>query len=206
MDPIITTFTGRRINLFRFTEIDVNIRDIAHHLALTNRFNGATTVPVSVAHHSIYVSRLCDQHGEKIALQGLLHDASEAYLGDMTKWLKHSSIMKDYCLLEVEIQTAVYKSFSLPETDHHAVKTADVLMVRYEAWRTLRASLKNVVPEGEVPNYERPTPEEVKLIEPWTPWNWNDAENLFLSRYSRLVTSGIDDGTMKQMDMFVERS
>src|SRR5205085_1920126 len=60
---------------------DVDIRDIAHGLARINRFNGRIKYDhYSVAQHSVLVSRLLPP---PYKLFGLLHDAGEAYLGDL---------------------------------------------------------------------------------------------------------------------------
>src|ERR1051325_8384123 len=94
MTPFITTFTGRKVNPLDIRPEDVDIRDIAHHLALLNRFVGASKRPISIAQHSIYVYKLLIGTGwEK---EGLFHDAPEAYLGDVSKWLKQTDTMRGY--------------------------------------------------------------------------------------------------------------
>lgn len=67
------------------------IDDIAHALATINRFNGHTTRPYSVAEHSLLVADIAASRGASRAVQlaCLLHDAHEAYVGDMhspAKW------------------------------------------------------------------------------------------------------------------------
>lgn len=67
------------------------IDDIAHALAQINRFNGHTTRPYSVAEHSLLVTDIAASRGASRAVQlaCLLHDAHEAYVGDMhspAKW------------------------------------------------------------------------------------------------------------------------
>ena len=66
-------------------EDEVDIRDIAHGLATTNRYGGQFPAPFSVAQHSCMVSELCQPAN---ALVALLHDAEEAYTGDLIKPLK----------------------------------------------------------------------------------------------------------------------
>src|SRR5580765_2644929 len=87
MKPLILTFSGKHVNPLNLRPEDIDIVDIAHALACCNRFAGHCRRPINVAQHSVYVSRLCDDTG--FERQALLHDASEAYLGDITKWLKH---------------------------------------------------------------------------------------------------------------------
>jgi hypothetical protein len=66
------------------------LRDIAHQAALTNRWNGATRRPYSVAEHSLLVSEISQRNGEPLIVQfaALLHDAHEAYTGDMVSPVK----------------------------------------------------------------------------------------------------------------------
>lgn len=67
---------------------DLSILDIAHHLSIINRWAGATVRPISVAEHSLLVveilERECAIHQPAVLMAGLLHDAHEAYLGDIT--------------------------------------------------------------------------------------------------------------------------
>jgi hypothetical protein len=61
------------------------LRDVAHQLALINRFAGATWRPYSVAEHSLLVSEIAQRKGESLVVQlaALLHDAHEAYTTDL---------------------------------------------------------------------------------------------------------------------------
>lgn len=84
-DPRIRTFTGRLVNPFAMLAADFDIVDIAHALANTCRFGGHCPEFYSVAQHSVHVASLCDGEAR---LYGLLHDAAEAYLGDVVGPLK----------------------------------------------------------------------------------------------------------------------
>src|SRR5690242_11754504 len=81
------TYTGRRFWPLDPRVDDIDIGDIAHHLSLVCRFAGACREFYSVAQHCVGVSYVCDP---KDALWGLLHDAAEAYVGDMVRPLKRS--------------------------------------------------------------------------------------------------------------------
>ena len=85
------TFTGKRIDVLRVQPDDVCIEDIAHSLALQCRFNGHTPRFYSVAEHSVRVSELCEKIGynRETRLMALLHDAAEAYLGDIIRPVKY---------------------------------------------------------------------------------------------------------------------
>jgi hypothetical protein len=59
--------------------------DIAHALSRICRYNGMTSQHYSVAEHCCHVADyLLADHGPEVALAGLMHDASEAYIGDLT--------------------------------------------------------------------------------------------------------------------------
>lgn len=81
----ILTSTGKRFDLFE-TDTDImGPRDISHSLAHLCRFNDHTSECYSVAQHSCIVAELVlEEH----KLTALLHDASDAYVGDMTRLLK----------------------------------------------------------------------------------------------------------------------
>jgi len=135
MTPFITTYTGRNINPFDMKVEDVSILDIAHHLSLINRFNGATREPLDVAYHSYHVHLLL--RGTVYEREALFHDAAEAYIGDMTKWVKHHEKMSFFRELEEENSGVICKalglnSFHCPEHCPE-IEEADRLMVRMEA-------------------------------------------------------------------------
>ncbi len=77
--------SGHDIDPLNVKPADITIEDIAHGLSMTCRFAGQCRLYYSVAQHSVLVSTLVP---ESMALWGLLHDASEAYLGDIYGPLK----------------------------------------------------------------------------------------------------------------------
>src|SRR5689334_14267678 len=85
----IRTYTGRKFYLFDSGPEDVEIEDIAHALSMQCRYNGHVQRFYSVAEHSCYVSAIVAaemgnaKYDINVALWALLHDASEAYLGDV---------------------------------------------------------------------------------------------------------------------------
>jgi hypothetical protein len=64
---------------------DIDILDIAHSLSMQCRYNGHTKGFYSVAEHSVLVANLVPP---RLRLQALLHDASEAYVGDVIRPIK----------------------------------------------------------------------------------------------------------------------
>lgn len=84
--------SGKHVLPFELKLGDIVIDDIAHALAMQVRYNGHVERLYTVGEHCI---RICDalfrDHGNHtLALQGLLHDAGEAYTGDFTRPVKNS--------------------------------------------------------------------------------------------------------------------
>src|SRR5437868_2917508 len=99
---------------------DINIEDIAHALSNLCRFGGHCRRFYSVAEHSILVSRVVPrQH----ALQGLLHDATEAYMVDVPRPLKVE--LDNYARIEDLNWRCIAAVFGVPYEMHESVKRAD---------------------------------------------------------------------------------
>jgi len=114
------TYTGRKFWPADPRPEDVCIEDIAHSLSLICRFNGHCRSFYSVAEHSILVSRLVP---EQDALAGLLHDAAEAYVGDMARPLK--KMLPDYANFEAAVHSAIMERVGLGTNLPASVKEAD---------------------------------------------------------------------------------
>lgn len=121
MEPWILTYTGRKFWPLEPKAEDVCIEDIAHALSNICRYGGHSKSFYSVAQHSWLVSYLVH---ESNALWGLMHDAAEAYIGDMVAPIKqHVSFCVDvmslddgYSMeyLEEQIQKVIAKALGLP--------------------------------------------------------------------------------------------
>jgi hypothetical protein len=133
MDPHITTFSGITLNPLNPEPSQIDVIDIAHHLSCINRFNGGLPTPMSVAQHSVNVSRLLHPYGLKKL--GLFHDAAEAYLGDVTKWLKQTPQMAEFRKAEERVTATIFAVLVIKPSEHdlHYLEWADRLMVRAEA-------------------------------------------------------------------------
>ena len=81
----IQTYTGRKFFPLTDEPGEIDLRDIAHSLALQCRFNGHCRQFYSVAEHSVRVSHILP---DEEAAWGLLHDAAEAYVSDLPRPLK----------------------------------------------------------------------------------------------------------------------
>lgn len=104
----------------------LDLDDIASHLSKIARFNGATSVPYSVASHSVYVARRLadDGYPRAVVAAGLLHDASEAYLGDMTSGLKR--LFPDFRELERRWAFAVERRYDVTFVASKPIHNADL--------------------------------------------------------------------------------
>ncbi len=122
-DCWIETASGFRFYPLRPDPADICIEDIAHALSNQCRFSGHVREFYSVAQHSILVSGLCPPEHR---LWGLLHDASEAYLVDLPRPIKHQSSLGDiFREIEQGIMRAVAARFGLPWPEPPQVKHAD---------------------------------------------------------------------------------
>jgi uncharacterized protein len=154
---------------------DICITDIAHSLSHICRFGGHARHFYSVAQHSVIVSHLVEP---ELALAGLMHDATEAYLGDMTRPLKHQ--MPEYQRVEGLLWRVIAEKFGLPSELPPSIKHADNV-----ALLTERRDVINPAKEprpwfldslGIEPHHE--------YIFPLAAW---DAKLLFNERYKELT-------------------
>src|SRR5579885_1941778 len=166
------TYTGQKVYLIEPDPATLLIADVAHHLSLIARFNGATRTHYSVAQHSV----LCSLHGDQnFALSILMHDAQEAFLGDMHRPLKRE--MTAYRYIERLFERALAKKFGycIRGDAHKAIKYVDNRMLFTES-RDLLPN-KNLNWKDEV----EPFPWQIM---PWTP---KKAERAFLQRFKELT-------------------
>lgn len=168
-DPWIQTHSGRAFDLLDPQPDQIDIEDIAWALSHLCRFTGHSRRPYSVAEHSVRVYAIvavAQGSGSNLAGRvALLHDASEAYLGDVSSPLKR--LLPAYVELEAKVQDAIHARFGMPPTRElspalvEAVRTADLIMLATE-----RASLLSLPPR---PWIDLPPP--IKLENPmgWSP-------------------------------------
>lgn len=148
---------------------DFDILDIAHGLSNVCRFSGQCNQFYSVAEHAYWVSLECDPAD---ALEGLLHDTTEAYLSDLVTAVK--KLVPEYKVLEKNMEEVVAKQFGLWYPWPVSVQKADLTVLMAEARD----------------NLERPprawaidVPPMEQKIACWTP---AEAKGHFLSRYEEL--------------------
>lgn len=118
----------------------VRVEDIAHALSRIARFNGHTEgEPYSVAHHSMLVADLLASWGAPPAIvrEGLLHDAAEAYYGDIVSPLKRAMVaicrdVSDFETVAERVDLVVRKTLGLNPDQSHLVRRADLVALAIE--------------------------------------------------------------------------
>lgn len=168
------TYTGKVYTPHEPKPEDIRITDVAHSLSMICRYGGHTRWFYSVAEHSVHVSHMVPP---AFALEALLHDASEAYVGDMIIPLKWSGKLEEFKRIEKLNDVAVRIRFGLPHEESDEVKKADT-DIRETEWMTL---MQAIPPERnwEWPGVLDPTV-HLKL---WCP---SVAEDMFLDRFRQL--------------------
>lgn len=151
---------------------DIRLLDIAHALSNLCRFTGHCQQFYSVAQHSVLVSQNVPKDDAK---WGLLHDAAEAYLGDLSRPIKRFSILgTEYKKIEENLMIVVCAKFKLsPAMPCSVHKMDDVLLMTEK---------RDLVPNSPAKWRETVEPLE-KRIECWTP---RLAEHMFLKRAQEL--------------------
>ncbi|MDX3913802.1 MAG: hypothetical protein QHC79_09700 [Pseudosphingobacterium sp.] len=131
--PIIRTYTGKFINVQSPKLDDIVIDDIAHGLSHTCRFGGHTIEFYSVAQHCVEMADFVIRtypDDKVLQLAALLHDASEAYLGDMPSPIK--AILPDYKRLENILMRAIAFKFGFSFPLDTTIKQVDEMALSHE--------------------------------------------------------------------------
>lgn len=142
------TFSGLAFYPLGPSVDDVVAMDIGHSLAMQCRYNGHVQRFYSVAEHCVLMSDwileeltgIADDERRHLALWALLHDAAEAYVGDMVRPLKLH--MPDFCKVDDAVTAIISRRFGARgETVPPEVKSVDTRILLDE-----RAALLSVPP------------------------------------------------------------
>jgi len=176
MEPKILTKSGIYFDLVNPNPDDVCIEDIAAALGKLCRFTGHTKHFYSVAQHCLLVSHNAPQH---LKLHALLHDASEAYLGDVSSPLKQ--LIPMYKVLEENVQAAVNSRFKLP-----TLSLEDAELIRELDLRALKTEKGLYMPKTDVvwPVCDHLEPFNVQFFQALNYWQ---AECSFIQVFNKLI-------------------
>lgn len=165
------TYTGRQFFVLNPNPEDIVIEDIAHSLANICRFGGHSKKFYSVAQHSLFVSRCCPKG---VAFEALMHDATEAYCGDMIRPLKLQ--LPQFKVIEHNIWLAIADKFGLPKIMTPIIKHYDDVALMTER----RDLIHGAGPRWSLTSTHSTDHNEIIPQEP------DEAEALFLSEFKHL--------------------
>lgn len=152
----------------------VCLHDIAHSLSRCCRYGGHTDNHYSIAQHSVFVANKLKKDGATLDTQlaGLLHDAHEAYIGDIVSPLK--ALLPEIKLLEHKIDKAIFKALGVKsnKANWDAVHAADKWMYEYE-----RTS-----------GYSRPLPGTQPTTNSPVFWTYEKSYEKFVKEYLKLMS------------------
>lgn len=183
----LLTFSGRKFYPLDPRPEDIEISDIAHALSHACRFAGHTKELYTVAQHSVHAMQVIewrdvnnlavDKGAERQrALWALLHDASEAYIGDVTTPLKCE--LSQYRVIEDCVMNAITQKFGLWPDEPDVVRHVDRRLCLTEA--------RDLLPEPE--KFYKPAawgdlqPFKFRVV----PWSPKTAREMFESSFWRL--------------------
>ncbi|RUV05228.1 hypothetical protein EOB36_00705 [Mesorhizobium sp. M6A.T.Cr.TU.017.01.1.1] len=168
--PTIMLRSGAILDFLDPWSSEFTIDDIAHGLSLICRYSGQCDRFYSVAEHCVHVSEVAKDH----AYAALMHDAAEAFVGDVTRPLKQ--LLPAYKAIESDVEIAICNRFYVPYPIPDAVKKADL--------RVLAAEQAQIMPAG-ADGWAQAAgviPAEI-TVKSYPP---SEAKAIFLQRFERL--------------------
>ncbi len=184
--------TGRIVDLVNLSGDMFCVHDIAWSLAHEVRWNGCLGA-LSVAQHSFKVMQLLEKHGPVVQLLGLLHDASEAYLGDTALPVKTALAYvsgDSHSTLEGNTQYTIEVALVGREADSYERKiigAADKLCAKVEAKTFGKAHWKDAI-RSVAPDYFRFEDTTTVMVYNDGLWSADVAADRFLNAYEALKT------------------
>ncbi len=168
-DDWIETYSGIQFHPDKVKLEEIDIEDIAHALSMLCRFTGHCKEFYSVAQHSVLVSELMDNY----KMEGLMHDASEAYMNDLHTILKLR--LPEYVGMENDLSEIIAQKFNLRFPFPRDVKIADLTAIEMEHKVLFKSGMKWCTSGIKID-------ENIEII-PLPP---NKAKKLFLERFYQL--------------------
>lgn len=172
--PWVQTTSGGKFHLHDPDPAEVNIRDIAEALSKICRFTGRTQQFYSVAQHSCHVTELLPLSAKPY---GILHDAHEAFTGDLVMPMRGVltaqagyDIWAEICK---DIERAIHEAFGLPWPPHPALAK----MLEEADRVALATERRDLMADGPMWEVKLPAPDK-KVLRSWA---WAEAHHKFLT-------------------------
>lgn len=169
--PDILTASGAYFNFLEPDPATVTVEAVAHALSHICRFAGHTRRFYSVAQHCVLASYLVPEADARWAL---MHDAAEAFVGDVARPLKQ--LLGDYKAIEARAEAAVFAAFGLEGSMPPSVKDADLVLLATEQRDLMPAH------DDQWALIEGVTP----MVQTIVPWDSIMARGAFINRYYEL--------------------
>ncbi|WP_244476657.1 hypothetical protein [Methylobacterium sp. Leaf469] len=174
--PRIMLRSGVELDFLDPASCDFTIEDIAHGLSMLCRYAGQCRDFYSVAEHCLYVSDAVPEH----AFAALMHDAAEAFVGDITRPLKQ--MLPQYKAIELAVEEAIFIRYGVPRPMPRAVKQADLAVLAAEQAQLMPAGTDRWVRAAGI----RPARIRVACMPP------AEAKAAFLERFEALHGRTVD--------------
>ena len=187
MSNNITTYSKIDFNPLQPDKEKISIDDIAHSLSLMCRANGHIKEFFSVGQHSIYCCEeaIARGYSNTVALACLLHDASEAYLADITRPVKRN--LQNYLEIEEVLQNTIYEKYigrELTEEEKKLISLVDDAMLYNEFIHYMNKEL----PAKDTTLVSKPVFEFVEF---------SKIENKYKELFNTLLNKSIEENTSK---------
>jgi len=197
----LLTITGREHSL---CDPGINTRsghlvpEIAHSLAQINRFTGHCKRPYSVAEHSLLVADLARLDGAPplVQLAALMHDAHEAYVGDVASPIK-LAVGRDWRAFEDSQAAELHRVLGLADVMRSEAK--DIHHWDLVALATERRDLTMFDPVLHLPwdildnPAHRVLPSSAHRLDRYDGMTWIEWRERFAAVYRRLSEAAADE-------------
>jgi hypothetical protein len=121
----IQTYSGEMFDVFSVDPMKIHFKDLTHALSMLCRYGGHSRNFYSVAEHCFLIAEHFVNLGEyDLARAALLHDATEAYMGDVVRPIKLQ--MPLYRQVEDRLQMSIFMKFGIDPEMPPEVKEADL--------------------------------------------------------------------------------
>ena len=140
MIDYIETHNGTHFHFLEPIRDEVFIMDISYALSHTVRWGGHCQPCITVAQHCVMVSQMLQRLGNShmVQMQGLLHDAAEAYIPDIPTPIK--PFLKNFQEIEEYINRTIFDAFKVRYPLDPNVKIMDREAMRWEYRDLMRGS------------------------------------------------------------------